>query len=120
MFLFSYFSVANVKDEPPDMWDEEEQQQEEEEEKEDKEKLRRKDRDLEFLFQEVVRDSSMDDWLKKDLQSKKLDPKYKELLVSIMLYVVKIKKLKLKITVSEYFNVIFFHSGNVDELLNYC
>lgn len=89
MFLFSYFSVAKVKDEPPDMWDEEEQQQQEEE-KEDKEKLRRKDRDLEFLFQEVVRDSSMDDWLKKDLQSKKSDPKYKELLVSIMLNVIKI------------------------------
>lgn len=76
MFLFSYFSAAAVKDEPPDTWDEEEQQQEE------KEKVRWRDKDLDFLFHEVVRDSSLDDRLKRDLQSKKLDPKYKEMLVS--------------------------------------
>ncbi|XP_041797362.1 ATP-dependent DNA/RNA helicase DHX36 [Chelmon rostratus] len=69
-----YFSAAAVKDEPPDTWDEEEQQQEE------KEKVRWRDKDLDFLFHEVVRDSSLDDRLKRDLQSKKLDPKYKEML----------------------------------------
>ncbi|XP_040901545.1 ATP-dependent DNA/RNA helicase DHX36 [Toxotes jaculatrix] len=69
------FTSAVAKDEPPDKWDEEEEQQEEE-----KEKLRRKDKDLEFLFQEVVRDSSLDDFLKRDLQSKRSDPKYKEML----------------------------------------
>uniref|UniRef100_A0A4W6C2F7 ATP-dependent DNA/RNA helicase DHX36 n=1 Tax=Lates calcarifer TaxID=8187 RepID=A0A4W6C2F7_LATCA len=47
---------------------------------EEKEKLRRKDKDLEFLFQEVVRDNSLDDYLKRDLQNKKSDPKYKEML----------------------------------------
>lgn len=77
--MFSYFSPAVAKDEPPDTWDEEEQQEE------GKEKLRKTDKDLEFLFQEVVRDSSLDDSLKRDLRSKKSDPKYKEMLVSIML-----------------------------------
>ncbi|XP_023258211.1 ATP-dependent RNA helicase DHX36-like, partial [Seriola lalandi dorsalis] len=67
-------SLAVAKDEPPDTWEEEEPQEEE------KEKFRRKDRDLEFLFQEVVRDSSLDDYLKRDLQSKQSDPKYKEML----------------------------------------
>lgn len=80
MFLFSYFSQAAVKDEPPDTWDEEEEQ-----EKEEKEKLRRKDKDVEFLFQEVVRDSSLDERLKRDLESKKSDPKYREMLVSTMI-----------------------------------
>ncbi|XP_045929088.1 ATP-dependent DNA/RNA helicase DHX36 [Micropterus dolomieu] len=69
-----YFSPAVAKDEPPDTWDEEEQQEE------GKEKLRKTDKDLEFLFQEVVRDSSLDDSLKRDLRSKKSDPKYKEML----------------------------------------
>lgn len=81
--------MVDVKDEPPDKWDVEEeeqhQQQKEEEKDKDKEKLRRKDKDLEFLFQEVVRDNSLDDWLKRDLHSKKLDPKYKEMLVSTMI-----------------------------------
>uniref|UniRef100_A0A669DU25 RNA helicase n=1 Tax=Oreochromis niloticus TaxID=8128 RepID=A0A669DU25_ORENI len=40
-----------------------------------------KDKDLEFLHQEVVRDRSLDDYLKRDLQSKKSDAKYKEMLV---------------------------------------
>ncbi|TMS07709.1 ATP-dependent RNA helicase DHX36 [Larimichthys crocea] len=78
-----YFSSAVVKDEPPDTWDddeEEQQQEEDKEEKEDKEKLRRKDKDLEFLFQEVVRDSSLDERLKRELASKKSDTKYKEML----------------------------------------
>lgn len=83
MFLFSYSSSAVVKDEPPDVWDEEEQQQQLQ--REEKEILRRKDKDLEFLFQEIVRDGSLDDRLKRDLQSKKSDPKYKEMLVSIMI-----------------------------------
>lgn len=80
--LSSFFSAANVKDEPPDSWDEGVQQQEERE-KDDKEKVRVRDKDLEFLFQEVVRDNSLDEWLKKDLQSKKSDRKYKEMLVRI-------------------------------------
>ena len=86
MFLFSYFSTA-VKDEPPDNWDEDEQQQQqvEDEEEVEKEKLRKNDKDLEFLFHEVVRDTSLDDRLKRDLQSKQSDPKYKEMLVSIMI-----------------------------------
>nr|XP_046245263.1 ATP-dependent DNA/RNA helicase DHX36 isoform X2 [Scatophagus argus] len=67
-------SAAVDKDEPPDKWDEEE---EEEEKKED---LRRRDKDVEFLFHEVVRDSSLDDQLKRDLQGKKSDLKYKEML----------------------------------------
>lgn len=44
--------------------------------------MRRKDKDLEFLFQEVLRNSALDDRLKSDLQAKKSDPKYKEMLVS--------------------------------------
>ncbi|GAA6225794.1 ATP-dependent RNA helicase DHX36 [Lates japonicus] len=72
-----YFTQVVAKDEPPDNWDEEEQQQQQQK---DKEKLRRKDKDLEFLFQEVVRDNSLDDYLKRDLQNKKSDPKYKEML----------------------------------------
>lgn len=93
MFWFSYFSSAVVKDEPPDTWDddeEEQQQEEDKEEKEDKEKLRRKDKDLEFLFQEVVRDSSLDERLKRELASKKSDTKYKEMLVSIMMMLVRL------------------------------
>lgn len=82
MFLFSCFSSKVTKDEPPDKWDEDGQ-----EDVEEKEKLRMKDKDLEFLFQEVVRDSSLDDYLKRDLQSKKSDPKYKEMLVSILVAV---------------------------------
>uniref|UniRef100_A0A665U0I7 ATP-dependent DNA/RNA helicase DHX36 n=1 Tax=Echeneis naucrates TaxID=173247 RepID=A0A665U0I7_ECHNA len=73
-------SLAVNKDEPPDAWDEEEQQEEEEEEKEkEKEKWRVKDKDLEYLFQELARDNSLDDYLKRDLQSKRSDPKYKEI-----------------------------------------
>ncbi|KAK2847336.1 hypothetical protein Q5P01_010335 [Channa striata] len=68
------FSSAVPKDEPPDKWDEDEP------EDEGKDKPRMKDKDLDFLFQEVVRDSSLDDYLKRDLQSKKSDPKYKEML----------------------------------------
>ena len=92
MFLFSYFTQAVVKDETPDQWDdddEEEQQQQRQQQRqrrqEDKEELRKKDKDLEFLFQEVRRDSSLDERLQRDLQSKKSDPKYKEMLVSIMI-----------------------------------
>ncbi|XP_008298318.1 ATP-dependent DNA/RNA helicase DHX36 [Stegastes partitus] len=66
------FSAA--KDETPDNWDEDDQEEEE------KEKLIRKDRDLEYLFQEVVRDRSLDDDLKRDLQSKTSNPKYREML----------------------------------------
>lgn len=80
--FYRYFSTKNVKDDPPDTWDEEEQLPEGHEEKEDKEILRWKDKDLDFLFQEVCRNSSLDDRLKRDLQEKKSDPKYKEMLVS--------------------------------------
>ncbi|XP_026171488.1 ATP-dependent DNA/RNA helicase DHX36 [Mastacembelus armatus] len=69
-----FISPAVAKDEPPDKWDEDEQQQDE------KEKLMRVHEDLEFLFHEVVRDVSLDSYLKRDLQSKKSDPKYGEML----------------------------------------
>lgn len=86
VFPVSYFSPAVVKDEPPDTWDDEEQQEKEKEKgKEEKETLRRKDRDLEFLIQEVARDGSLDDRLKRDLQSKKSESKYKEMLVRIQI-----------------------------------
>lgn len=68
-------SFSQVKDEPPDMWDEDEQQQED-----SKEKLRIIDKDTEFLLHKIVRDTSLDDYLKSDLQSKKSDLKYKEML----------------------------------------
>ena len=79
MFLFSHFNRSVVKDAPPDKWDEEEQQEEL------KEKPRSNDRDLEYLIQKLVKDSSLDEFLIRDLQSKKLDPKYKEMLVSIII-----------------------------------
>lgn len=66
------------KDELPDTWDEDEPQEDE------KEKLRRNDKDLEFLFQEVVRDNSLDDYLQSDLQNKQSNSKYREMLVSYM------------------------------------
>ncbi|XP_053279032.1 ATP-dependent DNA/RNA helicase DHX36 [Pleuronectes platessa] len=69
---------AVVKDEIPDTWDDDEPQ--EEEEKEEKEKLRPRDKDVEFLFQEKVRNSSLDEFLQRDLQIKRSDPKYKEML----------------------------------------
>ncbi|XP_068613399.1 ATP-dependent DNA/RNA helicase DHX36-like [Brachionichthys hirsutus] len=72
-------SATVVKDELPDNWDEEEEEQQQQEE-DYKGKQRRNDKDVEFLFQEVVRDSSLDDRLKRDLQNKKSDPKYKEML----------------------------------------
>lgn len=81
--LPSFPSTANVKDEPPDSWDEGVQPREESE-WDDREKPRVRDRDLEFLYQEVVRDNSLDQWLKEDLQSKKSDRKYKEMLVKLI------------------------------------
>uniref|UniRef100_A0A7N6BD27 ATP-dependent DNA/RNA helicase DHX36 n=1 Tax=Anabas testudineus TaxID=64144 RepID=A0A7N6BD27_ANATE len=77
MLLFSCFPPEVAKDEPPDKWDDDEQ-----EDVEEKQKLKMKDKDLEFLFQDVVRDGSLDDFLKRDLKSKKSDPKYQEMLVS--------------------------------------
>lgn len=75
-FFFSSHSTTAVKDEPPDQWDEEDQEEE-------AAKPVIKDKDLEFLHQEVVRDRSLDDYLKRDLQSKKSDAKYKEMLVRV-------------------------------------
>ncbi|XP_015225790.1 PREDICTED: ATP-dependent RNA helicase DHX36 isoform X1 [Cyprinodon variegatus] len=69
-------SAKADKDEPPDNWDE----GDEEEEKVEKERPIRNDKDVEFLLQEVVRDPLMDEELKRDLQSKKTDPSYKEML----------------------------------------
>uniref|UniRef100_A0A671V4Q1 ATP-dependent DNA/RNA helicase DHX36 n=1 Tax=Sparus aurata TaxID=8175 RepID=A0A671V4Q1_SPAAU len=76
-------AAANiVKDETPDQWDgdDDEEEQQQQQQQEDKEELRKKDKDLEFLFQEVRRDSSLDERLQRDLQSKKSDSKYKEML----------------------------------------
>lgn len=69
------FSFTTAKDEPPDQWDEEEQQEEK------KANLGWADKDEEYLRHKVVRDSSLDEVLKKDLQIKKSEPKYKEMLV---------------------------------------
>ncbi|XP_051934615.1 ATP-dependent DNA/RNA helicase DHX36 [Hippocampus zosterae] len=94
-------SQAVVKDEIPDTWDDDddddadddindhrddddddgdvEQQQQQQQMKggEDREK----DKDLEFLLQKIARDVSLDESLKRDLQSKKTHPKYKEMLM---------------------------------------
>ncbi|RVE64899.1 hypothetical protein OJAV_G00130840 [Oryzias javanicus] len=66
-------SKEAVKNEPPDTWDEDE-------EKDEKKKIIRKEKDLEYLFQEVSRDQSLDDFLKSDLRNKTFEPKYKEML----------------------------------------
>ncbi|KAF7653747.1 hypothetical protein LDENG_00078630 [Lucifuga dentata] len=70
----SNLSQELPKDEPPDSWDAEEKPEEE------KEKPRRNEKDLEYLIQEVVRDNSLDDYLKRDLQKKQSDTKYKDML----------------------------------------
>uniref|UniRef100_A0A3B3WVP6 RNA helicase n=1 Tax=Poecilia mexicana TaxID=48701 RepID=A0A3B3WVP6_9TELE len=67
-------SSTAAKDEPPDNWDEDDEDDVE------KEKPMSEDEDLEFLFQEVVRDASVDEDLKRDLESKKTDRNYKEML----------------------------------------
>uniref|UniRef100_A0A3Q3GD52 ATP-dependent DNA/RNA helicase DHX36 n=1 Tax=Labrus bergylta TaxID=56723 RepID=A0A3Q3GD52_9LABR len=72
-----YFSNAATKDEPPENWDEEEQLPLKEEERE---KRRSQDKDLEFLFHDIVRDNALDNSLKEDLQSKTSDPKYRDFL----------------------------------------
>ena len=95
MCLFSDVSAAAVKDEPPDNWDDGDQEGNYEA------KPMRKDKDLDFLFQEVVRDRSLDDYLRRDLQSKKSDRKYEEMLVSFNQYKVKyIHLLQLKFLAS--------------------
>ncbi|XP_008307701.1 ATP-dependent DNA/RNA helicase DHX36 [Cynoglossus semilaevis] len=72
-------SSPAVKEEPPDTW-EEDDKDELQQEKEKKERHRYNDKDLEFLFQEVVRDCSLDDDLRQDLQNKRSDPRYREML----------------------------------------
>uniref|UniRef100_UPI003AAF43CF ATP-dependent DNA/RNA helicase DHX36 isoform X1 n=1 Tax=Centroberyx gerrardi TaxID=166262 RepID=UPI003AAF43CF len=72
-----YFSREVAKDETPDTWDEEEQQEEDEE---DKVKVRGKEKDLEYLVHKVVRDKTQDDFLQRDLQSKKSNPKFQDML----------------------------------------
>uniref|UniRef100_A0A6Q2Y5L2 RNA helicase n=1 Tax=Esox lucius TaxID=8010 RepID=A0A6Q2Y5L2_ESOLU len=44
-----------------------------------------KDKDLEYLFQEVVRENALDQQLKRDLERKRADSKYLEMLVRISL-----------------------------------
>ncbi|CAN9511472.1 unnamed protein product [Ophioblennius macclurei] len=56
---------SEIEDEPPDQWDEEEEVQEKE-----KPQPERMDRDVEFLFHKIVRDKSLDDYLKVDLQNR--------------------------------------------------
>lgn len=68
-----------AKDEPPDEWDD----GEEEEKIVEKVQVGRKEKDLEFLLQDVVRDKTQDDYLKRDLQKKRADPKYQDMLVRI-------------------------------------
>uniref|UniRef100_A0A4W5P4V3 Uncharacterized protein n=1 Tax=Hucho hucho TaxID=62062 RepID=A0A4W5P4V3_9TELE len=54
------------------------------EEREEKQR-RGKDKDLEYLFQEVVRENALDQQLKRDLERKKADSKYLDMLVTIHL-----------------------------------
>lgn len=68
-------SSSKNKDEPPDTWDEEEPHKEKK-----VETLEWADRDAEFLLQEIGKDSSLDSLLKQDLQTKRSDQKYKEML----------------------------------------
>lgn len=68
-------SSSKNKDEPPDTWDEEEPHKDKK-----VETLEWADRDAEFLLQEIVKDSSLDNLLKQDLQTKRSDQKYREML----------------------------------------
>lgn len=43
------------------------------------------DRDLEYLFQDIVRKPALDQELKKDLQRKRAEPKYLDMLVRTVL-----------------------------------
>lgn len=81
--LSSSPSAASETDEPPDSWDDEVQLPEESE-SDDIEEERLRDRDMEFLFQDVIRDRSLDESLKQDLQNKKCDAKYNEMLVRMI------------------------------------
>jgi hypothetical protein len=81
-----------VKDEPPDAWDGDEEEEEVKKVKvvvkpqvKPQVKVQGKEKDLEYLFQEVQRDESLDEFLMKDLQSKRMEPKYQEMLVRIYL-----------------------------------
>ncbi|XP_076002054.1 ATP-dependent DNA/RNA helicase DHX36 [Genypterus blacodes] len=69
------------KDEPPDEWDDDgEAQQQQQQQVELEERPRRNLKDVEYLFQEVTRDSSLDERLKRDLQNKRSDSKYNDML----------------------------------------
>uniref|UniRef100_A0A6Q2YUD7 ATP-dependent DNA/RNA helicase DHX36 n=1 Tax=Esox lucius TaxID=8010 RepID=A0A6Q2YUD7_ESOLU len=46
-----------------------------------------KDKDLEYLFQEVVRENALDQQLKRDLERKRADSKYLEMLVRIVVVI---------------------------------
>lgn len=107
-FIFTFcpissISQAVVKDEIPDTWDDDDDDDENDDDADDdvidhrddddddddveQQQMkgvedRKKDKDLEFLLQEIARDVSLDESLKRDLQSKKTHPKYKEMLVS--------------------------------------
>ncbi|XP_072320250.1 ATP-dependent DNA/RNA helicase DHX36 [Eucyclogobius newberryi] len=63
---------SKVKDEPPDAWDVEEPLK--------TETGKWADKEAEFLLQEIAKDSSLDIFLKQDLQTKRSDPKYKDML----------------------------------------
>ncbi|XP_049580651.1 ATP-dependent DNA/RNA helicase DHX36 [Syngnathus scovelli] len=83
-----------VKDEIPDAWDDNDDDavNDDDDDKdhamerqqvkvdEDKEKVRRNDKDLEFLLHETSRNVALDESLKRDLECKKSHPKYKEML----------------------------------------
>uniref|UniRef100_A0A672YPM4 ATP-dependent DNA/RNA helicase DHX36 n=1 Tax=Sphaeramia orbicularis TaxID=375764 RepID=A0A672YPM4_9TELE len=82
-WFHSYFDGDLPEDKPKNeskSVKEEEEDEDCNEQEEDKEKLRIPDKDAEFLLQEIVRDRSLDDYLKSDLESKKSDMKYKEML----------------------------------------
>uniref|UniRef100_H3CQH5 ATP-dependent DNA/RNA helicase DHX36 n=1 Tax=Tetraodon nigroviridis TaxID=99883 RepID=H3CQH5_TETNG len=75
-----YFDGDVPEEDRPDIKFEEEEDDLNLNQKKPSLKLGQKDKDLEFLFQEVSRNSPLDDQLKRDLQEKKSDPKYKEML----------------------------------------
>ncbi|KAG7268427.1 hypothetical protein CRUP_008977 [Coryphaenoides rupestris] len=80
--------VDGAKDEPPDAWDGDKEEDEEKEEKKEEKKVKVKveveaqwkEKDLEYLCQEVLRDNTLDEYLMKDQQSMKTKSKYQEMM----------------------------------------
>ncbi|XP_061734517.1 ATP-dependent DNA/RNA helicase DHX36 [Nerophis ophidion] len=76
-----------VEDEIPDTWDDDDDDDDNDDDKEEqkqgeeeKEKPKRNDKDFEFLLEKIARDHSLDESLRRDLQRKRSQPAYKEML----------------------------------------